>query len=773
MSISNNIKKTLSIISAVSILLTSTALPSFADDNKTETVIFPEPTETIEVSPEGSIQEALNNAQDNNDDEYTKVILQEGETYCLDSPLFVYSNTIIEADGATIERTYNGSDKGTGLIRNRANDGTAGYDSKTGGYDVTKNVYINGGTWSGGEMPDTVISSTNIIFCHAENIYLLNAELKNCYQSHLVEFNAVSNGLVQNCSFDGLKRTETATTYMALQIDIAHSYETCLRSDGEHINCSDHDSIPAGYYPDDTACKNIRVLSNSFGTKETDFSNFDTACGSDKTLTDGAGPLSNPGSPVYHEDINISYNTINGCSSSSIASRGHKNVTIKGNTITNGGEKGIILKRSLGGAVSDNTITDTEDIGILVFEKSTLSENNPNRNNTRLDSIQNNTITRSKKQGIAVQDESIIGSISGNNITNSGNHAISVSGQSQITGNIDNNTMKSSQQNGILIYNKSKVNSISNNNISSPSNVGISVSTSSSVTSKISQNTISKAKSHGIIIYEQSSANSIESNSVSDSGSQGIYLYKSSGGLISGNTVSNSGTNGIVLSNNSKTTGNIENNTVSKSGKNGIFIYNSSSTAMIKNNKISDSKSNGIAISTNSSATEITSNTISNSTTNGIVVKVNSKANKISGNTFSNNKTNCKVTNNSHVLQNDCITVAVTSAKPVAAKVVVPKVKKIKSVKVKSTKNKQVKITWKKQSGIDGYVIECSLKKSFKKKKTKTKKVNKNIKTCTIKKLKSNKKYFVRVRAYKKYKANGKDKIAYGSYSKIKNVKVK
>lgn len=775
MNISTSIKKTLSFTCALALLITSTALPSFADDDKTETVIFPEPTETIEVSPEGSIQEALNNAKDNGDEEYTKVILQEGETYFLDLPLLVYSNTIIEAEGATIERTYNNiNDQGTGLIRNRAKDGTTGCDNKIGGYDVTKNVYINGGIWSGGEMPDTVKSSTNIVFCHAENIYLLNAEFKNSYQNHLVEFNAVSNGLVQNCSFDGLKRTDTTTTYMAFQIDIAHSYETCKRSDGEHINCPDHDSIPAGYYPDDTACKNIRVLSNSFGTKETDFNSFDTACGSDKTLTDGAGPSDNPGAPIYHEDINISYNTIDGCSSSAIASRGHKNVTIKGNTITNGGEKGIILKRSLGGIVSDNTITDTEDIGIFVFEKSTLPENNANRNNTRLDSIQNNTITKSKKQGIAIQDESIVGTISGNNIANSGNHAVSVSGKSQITGNIENNTIKSPTQNGILIYDNSKVNSISNNNISSPSNIGISVSTSSSVTSKISQNTISKATSHGIIVYEQSTANSIESNKVSDSGSQGIYIHKASAGSISGNTVSNSGINGIVVSNNAKTTGNIENNTVSNSGKNGIFIYNNSSTALIKNNKVSNSKSNGIAISTNSIATEITANTISNSTTYGIVVKVNSKANKISGNTFSNNAVNCKVAKNSQVLQNDCIAaVAATTAKPTATKVVIPKVKQVKSVKVKSTKAKKAKVTWKKLSSVDGYVVECSLKKTFKKKKTTAKTVSKKRKAYTIKKLKSGKKYFVRVRAYKKYTVNGKVKVAYGSYSKIKKVKVK
>ena len=96
MKISGSIKIPFSFICSLSILLTSFSFTSFAEDNKTETVIFPEPSETIEVSPSDSIQEAFNKAKNNADNEYTEVILKKGETYYLDLPLFIYSNTIVQ-----------------------------------------------------------------------------------------------------------------------------------------------------------------------------------------------------------------------------------------------------------------------------------------------------------------------------------------------------------------------------------------------------------------------------------------------------------------------------------------------------------------------------------------------------------------------------------------------------------------------------------------------------------------------------------------------------
>ena len=95
------------------------------------------------------------------------------------------------------------------------------------------------------------------------------------------------------------------------------------------------------------------------------------------------------------------------------------------------------------------------------------------------------------------------------------------------------------------------------------------------------------------------------------------------------------------------------------------------------------------------------------------------------------------------------------------------KVAKVKGVKVKVTKAKKAKISWNKVSGAAGYQVIYSTDKKLKKnvKKKTTTKVN-----CTTPKLKKGKKYFIKVRAYKKDK-NGKK--VYGSYSAVKKVKVR
>ncbi len=93
------------------------------------------------------------------------------------------------------------------------------------------------------------------------------------------------------------------------------------------------------------------------------------------------------------------------------------------------------------------------------------------------------------------------------------------------------------------------------------------------------------------------------------------------------------------------------------------------------------------------------------------------------------------------------------------------------TVKVSKTtaKKKGVVVTWKKVKNVTGYEIQLATDKKFKKNK-KTVKVNKqNASKKTVKKLKSKKKYYVRVRSYKI--VNGKK--VYGSWSKIKTVKTK
>ncbi len=93
------------------------------------------------------------------------------------------------------------------------------------------------------------------------------------------------------------------------------------------------------------------------------------------------------------------------------------------------------------------------------------------------------------------------------------------------------------------------------------------------------------------------------------------------------------------------------------------------------------------------------------------------------------------------------------------------------TVKVSKTTAKKngVVVTWKTAKDVTGYEIQLATDKKFKKNK-KTVKVNKkNASKKTVKKLKSKKKYYVRVRSYKI--VNGKK--VYGKWSKVKSVKTK
>ena len=95
-------------------------------------------------------------------------------------------------------------------------------------------------------------------------------------------------------------------------------------------------------------------------------------------------------------------------------------------------------------------------------------------------------------------------------------------------------------------------------------------------------------------------------------------------------------------------------------------------------------------------------------------------------------------------------------------------VKKPAKAKIKSAKNvkgKKIKISLKKISKVAGYQIRYSDSKKFNGYWTKTTKKT----SYTIKKLKKKTRYYIKARAYVK---NGSKKL-YGSWSKVKNVKVK
>ncbi|MBQ7740974.1 MAG: fibronectin type III domain-containing protein [Eubacterium sp.] len=102
--------------------------------------------------------------------------------------------------------------------------------------------------------------------------------------------------------------------------------------------------------------------------------------------------------------------------------------------------------------------------------------------------------------------------------------------------------------------------------------------------------------------------------------------------------------------------------------------------------------------------------------------------------------------------------VMILTAVAVPASAYAASVGQVKSVKVVKTTTSSVSLKWKKVKGATGYQVYYSTKKKKGYKKAKTIKKGKTVKV-TIKKLKSNKKYYFKVRALKKKKK--------GKYSKV------
>ncbi|MDE7423132.1 MAG: hypothetical protein K2N51_05510 [Lachnospiraceae bacterium] len=109
--------------------------------------------------------------------------------------------------------------------------------------------------------------------------------------------------------------------------------------------------------------------------------------------------------------------------------------------------------------------------------------------------------------------------------------------------------------------------------------------------------------------------------------------------------------------------------------------------------------------------------------------------------------------------------ISLPTVKPTEKLPTVAKPKKVSVTKAKASGKGNVKVTWKKVSKAKGYQIAYARNKKFNNQKLK----NTKKRTYIIKKLKKKKIYYIRVRAYTV--ANGKKK--YGSWSKIKKVKVK
>lgn len=97
------------------------------------------------------------------------------------------------------------------------------------------------------------------------------------------------------------------------------------------------------------------------------------------------------------------------------------------------------------------------------------------------------------------------------------------------------------------------------------------------------------------------------------------------------------------------------------------------------------------------------------------------------------------------------------------------KPKKTSISKVQNLRSRKLKITWKKNKSVNGYQIQYSKDKKFKKGVASKKITKAKITSATYKKLKKKKTYYVRIRTYKKVRG----KTYYSNWSSVKKVKIK
>lgn len=559
------------------------------------------------------VQEALN-LQKGKTPAYTnlKVVLKPGNYY-ITSPLIVYSNTSIEATGATIYYVWaDNAKKTTARAPLLAN-----YCVGAGGYSGAGNISVNGGTWDfqgRAGQGNYGISMEAFRFMHGSNFRFTNLTMRNLYHSHFLTIEGVSQVVVQGCVF----RDFVALTARkeAIHIDCMHNssmapsaqektvYDDTICNNIKVVNCSfinvprgvgTHIAV-AGLYP-----SNITILNNSFShityeaVKAYHYKNIvisgnriqNAGCGIKVYLY--ANALDND----RDEEGNSNYlAALKGVKTEAVSA--NLNVTISNNRIqtATGVKNGYGIRvagckeRIVSGVkISGNAVTPTE-IAAAATSQAGIYVDFGNQVQ-----ISGNRVVRGGKTGILVADSSNV-SIQGNVVTASSGNGITAqnSGAVSVAGNAVNASAKRNIYMKTVLQAKITGNRVSNDRLG-----GI-VAGKASTGYWIEGNTVRTSRKNGIVI-KASPQGTIWKNTVKTAGKYGIYVAKSDNTRLLGNTVSSSRSSGIMVFNECSTT--VESNTILKAGKYGIAFSRVKKSNATKN-KVLSTKNYGIIYSADS-----------------------------------------------------------------------------------------------------------------------------------------------------------------------------
>ena len=159
-----------------------------------------------------AIQAALDTARFGASESNVYRVTVEPGSYDLTRALHIYSNTVLQLEGVTLNRNPEAT---ANMLR------TGGYDSETEGatgYDAHSNITVEGGVFDGGGTCNTMIK-----VAHAKNFVMKNITFQNEQNGHIMEIAGVDGFTVKGCEFKDHRMDPDEVGYEAIQLDILKS----------------------------------------------------------------------------------------------------------------------------------------------------------------------------------------------------------------------------------------------------------------------------------------------------------------------------------------------------------------------------------------------------------------------------------------------------------------------------------------------------------------------------------------------------------------------
>ncbi|MDO4182975.1 MAG: right-handed parallel beta-helix repeat-containing protein [Coriobacteriia bacterium] len=210
-------------------------------------------------------------------------------------------------------------------------------------------------------------------------------------------------------------------------------------------------------------------------------------------------------------------NTISAPGDSGIVANG-TTVTATGNTITRPGNVGLLAEGGATLTADDNEVTSAGSRAVQAMNSKLIATNNTLSGGVFCVMIE------ACPQGCE---------LTGNKISGSSSHAVSISQNSQVT--LVNNEIDHAPTTGVRIDSGSKVDA-SENTITSPGTYGVHISGGSTLV--FTNNTISDSGDNAIIVV--SSTATVNGNKITSPGNHGIYACQNSKMSAEGNEITNS-----------------------------------------------------------------------------------------------------------------------------------------------------------------------------------------------------------------------------------------